>query len=121
MTIGTTSLLHVPRMFARVLTLWASLCLALPFAANAHDIPAGVTVQAYVRPAGERLQLLVRVPLKAMRDVDYPRRGLGFLDLPRATPALREAASLWIADNVRLYENDQPLASPQVVDTRISI
>jgi hypothetical protein len=117
MTITTASLI---RMLLRTLTLWAAV-LALPLVSHAHDIPADVTVQAYIKPSGERLQLLVRVPLKAMRDVDYPRRGAGFLDLPRAAPALREAAALWIADNVRVYENDAPLASPQLVDARISL
>jgi hypothetical protein len=114
MTIRTTK--TQIRMLLRVLVLWA-----VSLAGHAHDIPADVTVQAYVRPAGERLQLLVRVPLKAMRDVDYPRRGPGFLDLPRAASALREAAALWIGDNVRLFENDKPLAHPQLVDARISL
>ncbi len=38
----------------------------------AHDIPSDVTVHAFVKPAGGRLQLLVRVPLKAIRDLDFP-------------------------------------------------
>ena len=91
------------------------------FVAAAHDIPADVTVQAYVKPTGERLQLLVRVPLRAMRDVDYPRRASGALDLARASAALHEAAALWISDNVRLFENDESLAAPHIVDARISL
>ena len=102
-----------------MLTMWAA-CL-LPCVGAAHDIPVDVTVQAYIKPAGERLQLLVRVPLKAMRDVDYPRRTGGYLDLARASPALREAAALWIADNLQLYENDRLIASPNIVDARISL
>jgi len=43
--------------------------------------PVDVTVQALVKPAGEQLHLLIRVPLKAMRDVEFPERGPGFLDL----------------------------------------
>ncbi|MES2561155.1 MAG: HupE/UreJ family protein [Pseudomonadota bacterium] len=89
--------------------------------AQAHDIPADIAVQAYIKPAGERLRLLVRVPLKAMRDVDYPRRDAGLIDLARVTPALHEAAALWIADNVRVYENDQLLAAPHVRRARISL
>jgi len=34
-----------------------------------HDIPSDLTVQAFVKPDGERLRLLVRVPLKAIRDL----------------------------------------------------
>ena len=41
----------------------------------AHEIPSDVTVQALLKPEGQRLRLLVRVPLVAMRDMDYPTRG----------------------------------------------
>lgn len=116
MTIKTVSVL---RALSFALICWAIEVWAP--SAYAHDIPADITVRAYIKPAGERMRLLVRVPLKAMRDVDFPRRGLGYVDLARVTPALNEAAALWIADNVRLYENDGPLASPQVVETRISL
>jgi hypothetical protein len=56
-----------------------------------------------------------------MREVDYPRRGAGLLDLARAEAALRNAATLWIADNVELYENDTRLRSPRVADARVSL
>ena len=39
----------------------AALVLVLPQAAVAHDIPNDVTVQAFVKPAGEHLNLLLRV------------------------------------------------------------
>jgi HupE/UreJ protein len=93
--------------------------------AEAHDIPTDVTVSAFVRPEGQRLRLLARVPLKAMREVDFPKRGAGFLDLARADASLRNAAALWIADNVELYEeldgNETRLAPPQLVDARVSL
>jgi hypothetical protein len=53
--------------------------------------------------------------------VDYPRRGAGLLDLARADAALRNAAALWIADNVELYENDTRLGPPRLVDARVSL
>jgi hypothetical protein len=56
-----------------------------------------------------------------MREVDYPRRGAGLLDLARADAALRNAATLWIADNVELYENDTRLGPPRLVDARVSL
>ena len=99
----------------------AVLVFALPSGTSAHDIPNDVTVQAFVRPAGERLQLLVRVPLKAMRDVDFPKRGPGFLDLTRADASLRHAATLWLADAIELYEGDRRLQNPRVVETRVSL
>src|SRR6266853_1708042 len=99
----------------------AALILALTLPALAHDIPADVRVNAFVKPEGQRLSLLIRVPLKAMREVDYPRRGAGLLDLARADAALRNAATLWIADNIDLYEGDRRLAYPRVVDARVSL
>jgi len=65
----------------------AALLLTADFA-SAHDIPNDVTVQAFLKPTGDRLHLLVRVPLKAMRDVDFPARGKeGFLDIERTGTA----------------------------------
>ena len=57
---------------------------------GAHDIPADVLVQMLVKPEGNRLRVLVRVPLGSMRDVDFPQRGPpGYLDLARVRPLLR--------------------------------
>src|SRR5882672_9904497 len=106
----------------RMIVLWAAALISLlPLRTAAHDIPNDVTLHAFVRPDGERLHLLVRVPLKAMREVDYPRRGAGLLDLARADAALRNAAALWIAGSVELYENDFRLGLPRLVDARVSL
>jgi hypothetical protein len=93
-------------------------CAPLAFA---HDIPNDVTVQAFVRPTGQRLQMLVRVPMSAMRDVVFPTTGPGYLDLDRAGALLPDAATLWISDAVDLYENENLLAKPRVVETRVSL
>jgi hypothetical protein len=87
----------------------------------AHDIPASVTILAFVRPEGDRLRVLVRVPLEAMRDVEFPLRGLGYLDLAQAEPALREAAILWIADYLEIYEEGKQLPAPRLAAVRISL
>ena len=97
------------------------LFLVLPYGAVGHDIPSDVTVQAFVKPAGQQLNLLVRVPLKAMRDIDFPKRGPGFLDLARAEPLLPDAATLWVSDAIELYEGDQRLPKPRVVDTLLAV
>src|SRR5260370_37242643 len=78
----------------------AALILVLPARACAHDIPNDVTGNAFLRPDGQRLHVLIRVPLKAMREGDAPRQRAGFLDLPRAHAALRNAATRWTAHNV---------------------
>jgi hypothetical protein len=97
-----------------------ALVLAAPVAA--HDIPVDATVQAFVKPTGDRLHLLVRVPLETMRDVDVPTGPHGFLDLDQLAPMMPAAATLWISNFVRIYENDEPLPRhPQVIATQISL
>ena len=108
-------------MFIPRITAWAALLLALAGTALAHDIPNDVTVQAFVKPAGKRLDLLVRVPLKAMRDVVFPQTGPGYLDLSKVDPLLRDAATLWISDAIELYEGDTRLPHPEVMNTRVSL
>jgi hypothetical protein len=113
------------RAQARVRRVIASLAgmvmLSLSLVVASHDIPNDVRVQAFVEPSGQRLNLLVRVPLAAMNEVDVPRRGPGYLDLARAEPALRQAASLWLADNIELYEGDVRLGAPRILDVRVSL
>src|SRR4051812_27708822 len=101
---------------------FAAIVLFLPPAAvAAHDIPASVVVQAFARPQGDRLRLLVRVPMAAMRDVEFPLKGDGLLDLPRADRSLRDAATLWIARELAVYEGDTPLGMPSVANVRVSL
>jgi hypothetical protein len=105
--------------------LWISLFIAtivflLPHELLAHDIPNDVTVQAFVKPEGQKLHLLLRVPLNAMRDTEFPERGAGYLDLARIDASLREAAMVWIADAISIYEDDSRLPNPQILEVRAS-
>jgi hypothetical protein len=77
--------------------------------ARAHEVPSDVTVRMIVRPAGDRVQLLVRAPLEAMQDIAFPTFGAGYLDVPRADRQLRDAAQLWLADSIELYEAERRL------------
>jgi hypothetical protein len=99
----------------------AALGFVRPFPAAAHDIPADVTVQVFLKPEGSDLDLLLRVPLGAMRDVDYPTRGPGYLDVAKADPSLRHAAGLWLVDAIELYEADARLPPPRIVAARVSL
>ena len=96
------------------------LLIALPRAA-AHDIPNDVTVQMFLRPAGDKLELLVRVPVKAMRDTDFPKLGPGYLDLARADQFLQDAATVWLVRAVEMYEGDSRLAEPRLMAVRASL
>jgi len=114
----------MPNRFCRVILAFAALSVMALFAgtdAVAHDIPVDVMVQLIARPAGDHLHLLVRVPLKAMRDVEFPERAQGYLDLDHVDPQLREAATLWVGNEIEMVEDDARVANPQVVETRVSL
>ncbi|MGI8991134.1 MAG: HupE/UreJ family protein [Bryobacteraceae bacterium] len=98
-----------------------ALFLVIASGAAAHDIPSDVTVQAFLKPSGDRLHLLVRVPLKAMRDLDFPERERGYLDLDKLAPQLPGAAALWIANFVEIREGARRLPKAQIVATQISL
>ena len=83
--------------------------------ARAHEIPADVKINAFVRPTGDRIELPIGVPLAAMREVDFPTRGPGYLDLARIDEALRNATKLWLIDNIDVDENDIRLPAPRIV------
>jgi HupE / UreJ protein len=98
-----------------------TIALAAALGALAHDIPNDVTVQAFLKPEGPRLRLLVRVPMKAMRDVEFPQQGPGYLDLARTAPLLKDSATLWISDAISIYEGDVRLAKPRVAAAMVSL
>jgi hypothetical protein len=113
----------VPRP-SKPLSRWAALAaalVALPALLGGHEVPNEVTVLGFVRPQGQTLTLLLRVPLRSMRDVDVPTFQNGFLDFSRLDQALNDAATLWLRDYVELYENDRRLAAPRVAGIRISL
>jgi hypothetical protein len=104
-----------------VALLAASLLVAFPSEPSAHEIPARVTILAFVKPEGQLLRMVIRVPLEAMRDVEFPLRGPGYLEIDRAEPLLVDAARLWIAGYIELYEEDGRIADPRMVAARISL
>jgi len=97
------------------------LLLAIAPSSRAHDVPDEVRVQAFVRPQAQALKLVMRVPLKAMRDVDVPQRRGGFLDFSRVDTALRDAAMLWLGNEIELYEGDDRLPRPRLIGARVSL
>jgi len=87
----------------------------------AHNIPNDVTVQAFVKPSGKHLQLLIRVPLQSMRDVEFPKTGPGYLDLSRVDALLDDAAMLWISGAITIYEGDTRLPRPKLRRALVSL
>ncbi len=104
-----------------VAALAATLVCAVALSAAAHDIPTDVKINAFVKPEGKRLELLIRVPLAAMIEVDIPTRGPGYLDLSRAEEALRNAMKLYLIDNITVYENGALLPPPRILYARVSL
>ena len=101
----------------------AGLLLAFPATQSAHDIPGDVTVQAFVKPEGQRLRLLVRVPLEALSDMAFPTIGPGYLNFERARERdeFTDAAMVWMGQEVRIFENDAPLPEPAITAIKISL
>jgi hypothetical protein len=98
-----------------------AMLLALAPTLTAHEVPNEVTVFGFVRPAGSTLTLLIRAPLKSMRDIDIPTVAGGFLDFSRIEPALDHAATLWIGDFVEVYENGKRVNLSKVAALRVSL
>jgi hypothetical protein len=93
--------------------------IALP--SKAHDIPADVKVVSFLKPSANRLELLVRVPMQAMQDVEIPTKGPGYLLVSKAEEAIRAAAKMWIIDNVSITENGTALSAPRIAAARIAL
>ncbi|HUJ49942.1 MAG TPA: HupE/UreJ family protein [Bryobacteraceae bacterium] len=103
-------------------TLVAALAIAFSSSATAHEIPNDITIQAFLRPEGHRLRLLVRIPLTAMRDFNFPEKGRDpYLDINGTAAMLPNAATLWISDFVEVYEGDTKLGKPTVTATQLSL
>jgi hypothetical protein len=106
-----------------VLALLLALLLAAGWIArpSAHDVPVDVAVQALVQPEGNRLRVIVRVPLRAMRDIEFPTRGPGFLEVAQAEPAMRTAAIQWVRESLAVFEDDRALPPPDLRAMRIAL
>lgn len=107
---------------AVALIVWLSLSLpGRGDGASVHEIPSDITIQAIIKPDGARLFVLVRAPLRAMRDIEFPLRGPGYLDIGLADQSLSDAAILWLGDNLELYEGDVRLSGGGLVAALASI
>lgn len=89
--------------------------------APAHELPERVLVTAFVKAEGEVLRVLLRVPLAAMRDMSIPTRGPGYIDLDAADPVIRDAAMLWLGDEMTFYQSGRELAPPRLAAVRVSL
>ena len=89
--------------------------------ACAHDIPTSATLQGWIRADGQTVELVVRVPLRALRDVEYPQRGPGLLDLARADSAIEEGLLRWLPQSFVLRVAGQAQAPASLKGWRASL
>lgn len=75
----------------------------------------------FLAPRDHTLQLLVRVPLPALRDLDIRERQPGVADLPFLTRQLPDAATLWLTGFIELREDGKPLPTPRLTATQLSL
>jgi hypothetical protein len=113
-----TSIRSCSHGFSRAIALVALLALATGALANGADLPPVVAVPAYLKQDGDRLHLIVRVPLVLLTSFALPKRGPGYLDLARLDPKLEEAA-LATGRQFEIAEDRIPLR-PVVVKARVS-
>jgi hypothetical protein len=88
---------------------------------SAHEIPESVRMTMYVSKAPQQLEVLLRVPLGAMRDIKFAQRGPGYLDFAAASDQLDDAVSLWIAGNLRFDRDGDRLPPPQLRAARLAL
>jgi hypothetical protein len=86
---------------------------------SGHEIPSDVRVQIFVAPHADRLRVVVRAPIAAMNELEWPAAGVD-LDLAHADAVLQRAALDWIGGRIDLYEGDRRLNAPALVAFRPS-
>ena len=98
-----------------------SLALLASVPTYGHEIPADITAHVLVKADNQRLRVLVRVPLRVIRDVTFPTEGPAYLQISRAERLLADGVMLWIAPNLAAREEGALIDGQQLVRTRLSL
>ncbi len=88
---------------------------------TAHDIPSRTTVFAFVKPEGNQLTVLLRVPMDALGEIAFPLRGPGYLEISQADFHLHDAARVYLTESISFYENSQILVEKELQEARVSL
>ncbi len=98
-------------------------CFLLLFSnmAQAHDIPSRVTVYVFVKPEGNQLNVLLRVPMEALGEIVFPTRGPGYLVISEADFELQDAARVYITESINFFENGVALEDKTLERVRVSL
>jgi len=103
----------------------AALAIFFLFGPFAHStdrpVPENVDVRVFARVESGRLELLVRVPLDAVKNIQSSARATdGYLDLTALQTGLRGMSQDWIAQCFEVDENGVPVTNPKIVAVQIS-
>jgi HupE / UreJ protein len=99
-----------------------ALLVLMPARPAAHEIPNDARVQMLVRPSGQLLRILVRVPMASTADaVRWPTTGAGYLDIANADSAMRDASQLFLVDYLTIYEDGRQLPPPTIAAVMASL
>ena len=69
-----------------------------------HEIPNDVVVKTIIKVDEDSINLLIRVPLEAMRDMSFPITGPGYLELEKMPELTMDAAEIWLGNFIDIYE-----------------
>lgn len=103
------------------LYLLAGFLSVLPAQSQAHEIPRDAQVRVFLNQDPQRLTLLIRAPMSAMKEVEFPLTKDTYLDLKKIKPSLEQAAQLWFTDNLKIFQNGTLLTAPLIENVRISL
>ncbi|MEC9415258.1 MAG: HupE/UreJ family protein [Pseudomonadota bacterium] len=107
--------------FARIVLLFCCSIIGIQQNIGAHEIPSNVVINSYLKAHENTANLLVRVPLEAMRDMNFPITGPGYLQLGKMHELSMDAAEIWLGNFVDLYEGRQKIEDWEIAATRISL
>ena len=80
-----------------------------------------MTIRAYVKPDGNTMRTIYRVPLGAMRDMNLPMYGPGYIVFGEEQEHIEDAAEIWLANYMRIYENGRLLGDERITAARVSL
>jgi hypothetical protein len=80
-----------------------------------------VTVYAFVKPEGNQLNVLLRVPMEALGEIVFPTRGPGYLIISEADFELQDAARVYITESIAFFENGVELEEKSLERVRVSL
>jgi hypothetical protein len=118
-SISLTEESEIP-LLAWLALLMILLCIPLK-GIDAHEVPNDVLIRSYFKADTETVNLLVRVPLEAMRDMNFPVKGPGYLQLNQMSELSIDAAEIWLGNFVDVYAGEQKIIDWSIEKTRVSL